>query len=420
MQVGRQISFHTHDTVLFFYALHTKHFHCTHTQAWCGSPGGVAVPAKGSYYATQGLYACAEPDAGTVAWKTMLGNSGRQDVNLGGSRSVVKDDVGSVYIAGRTDTGLNGQTMAIGEYRSFVSKYDSSGKHVWTTIITSDAQAYTDDITIDSQRRLYVGVRYRNVNKASVIVRLNSDTGSESWTSVVSVLAVLADSNLALGAGPEWVYVSYRTTAGAYISRFAADGGVIQKTFDLPITSQDEPRTLATTQDGGGFVAGDAKNGLSAQAHAGGASDMFVSKFNYDGTFSWTRLLGSTGDDFVRSIAVDIWDNVYVAGFVDSGVAPANSVMFDGQAVAGGQDGFVVKYAVDGTKLWSALQGTSAADSARTVDVDDAGNVVVVGKTAGNLFGQILASTDFNDISIVSAQNLHVVVSGRGFVGVCL
>jgi hypothetical protein len=384
-----------HDTKTFLFYLHTHTFP--------GSPGGVAFPAKGSYYATQGLYACAEPDAGTVAWQTMLGNSGRQDVNVGGSRSVVKDDDGSVYIAGRTDTGINGQTMTTAEYRTFVSKYDSSGRHMWTTIISSSSQAYTDDITIDSRRRLYVGVRYRNVGKASIIVRINSDTGSISWTAQVSDIEVLANSNLALSAGPEWVYVSYRTTSGPYLSRFSADG-VKEKTFDLPITSQDEPRTLATTKDGGGFVAGDATKGMSAQAHAGGASDMFVCKFNYDGEFSWTRLLGSTGNDYVQSIAVDIWDNVYVAGFVDSGTAPPNTVMFDGLAVAGSQDGFLVKYAVDGTKLWSALQGTTAADSARSVDVDDAGNVVIVGKTAGNLFGQILTSTDSNDISIVSVK----------------
>lgn len=72
-------------------------------------PGGVANYAMGQFYEVAVLYPCAEPDAGAISWKTIFGNGGNQDTSSLGSRTVIKDRTGNVYIATRSDTTINGQ-----------------------------------------------------------------------------------------------------------------------------------------------------------------------------------------------------------------------------------------------------------------------------------------------------------------------
>lgn len=78
-----------------------------------------------------------------------------------------------------------------------------------------------------------------------------------------------------------------------------------------------------------------------------------------------------------------------MGGYVDAGSAATDKVFFDNKGLVGGEDGVIVKYASDGTRLWSAIQGTPANDRAQSLDLDDAGNVYIAGRTAGALNEQV-------------------------------
>jgi len=113
----------------------------------------------------------------------------------------------------------------------------------------------------------------------------------------------------------------------------------------------DFASALTTGLDGSIYVSGWTDGNLDGQANSGGLSDAFVTKFNPDGTKLWTRLLGTSGDDYAYALTTGLDGSIYVSGFTFGNL--------DGQANSGGADAFVTKYSADGTKLWTRLLGTS-------------------------------------------------------------
>ena len=71
-------------------------------------------------------------------------------------------------------------------------------------------------------------------------------------------------------------------------------------------------------------------------------------------------------------------------------VCGSTSINLDGETNHGGQDGFVSKYAADGTRLWTRLIGLNAAnvqsyEYANAVTVGADGSVFVSGRTSGTV-----------------------------------
>ena len=94
------------------------------------------------------------------------------------------------------------------------------------------------------------------------------------------------------------------------------------------------------------------------------------------GDKQWSRLLGTTADDYAEGVTVDGSGNLYVAGY--------SSGNFDNKSNAGSYDMFVVKYNAQGDKQWSRLLGSTDYDVARGVTVDGSGNLYVAGYSYGN------------------------------------
>ena len=128
------------------------------------------------------------------------------------------------------------------------------------------------------------------------------------------------------------------------------------------------------------YVGGYATASLHGQTLTGG-KDIFVIKFSADGTRLWTRLFGSTGDDVVASMALDVFGNVLLAGSVSASTA----ISFYGTTLSGTSDGFVLRCGPDGTRDWSNLLGSAFVDRAESVAADAAGNAVVAGITDGQV-----------------------------------
>lgn len=111
--------------------------------------------------------------------------------------------------------------------------------------------------------------------------------------------------------------------------------------------------------------------------------DVFVSKFNGD----LTRLLASTflggaSSDYVRSIAIDLSNNVYVAGQTSSLDFPTTDGAYDASK-SGYSDAFVAKLSGDLTHLIaSTFLGGSSDDYVYSVCLDQNGiSICVTGRT---------------------------------------
>jgi len=107
------------------------------------------------------------------------------------------------------------------------------------------------------------------------------------------------------------------------------------------LATNDYANGVATDSSGNVYVAGVTYGGLDWNTSAG-ANDLFVVKYNSNGTKEWTKQLGSASSDYANGVATDSSGNVYVTGDTYGGL--------DGNTSAGYNDLFVVKYYSSGTK----------------------------------------------------------------------
>ena len=141
----------------------------------------------------------------------------------------------------------------------------------------------------------------------------------------------------------------------------------------------------------GVYVVGSTYGALPGQRNAG-LSDVYLQKFDTNGTAVWTRQFGTGANDIGNGVAADS-SGVYVVGST-VGTLP-------NQTTAGFTDAFVRKYDSYGTELWTRQFGSTnfGTDEALGVAVDATG-VYVVGRTNGALFGQTQGSTNIDDAFI--------------------
>jgi hypothetical protein len=145
-------------------------------------------------------------------------------------------------------------------------------------------------------------------------------------------------------------------------------------------TGYDRGNSVATAADGSVYVAGATTGSIDGQANHGGW-DGFFTKYSANGTKQWTQLVGGTGNDHMASsVATGADGSVYVAGHTNGSI--------DGQANHGGYDGFVTAYAADGTKQWTQLVGSTNKDYGTSVATAADGSVYVAGYTEGSIDGQ--------------------------------
>ncbi|MRG91605.1 SBBP repeat-containing protein [Polyangium spumosum] len=110
---------------------------------------------------------------------------------------------------------------------------------------------------------------------------------------------------------------------------------------------------------------------------SGGKEDAFVAKLSPTGQVLWAKRFGDAQNQSATGIAADAQGNVYVTGIF------IGTVNFGGSNLTSDtiffQDVFLVKFAPDGTHVWSQKFGDSNIQYSRSLVVDALGNVVISG-----------------------------------------
>src|SRR6185503_469767 len=206
---------------------------------------------------------------------------------------------------------------------------------------------------------------------AFTVVKLDTFSGAEDWRQVItdspngSAKAVVVDPAGDVIAGgaipragsrPAFAVVKLDGASGGERWRYSATGS-----------------TALGFLDGVSKVAVDAARNVvavGAVTNTGTQADFAVIKLDgADGVELWRRTLNGTanGSDRANAVAVDAAGDVFAAGFL------ANTV--------GGADFTVVKFdGLTGAERWRQVlpaPGGCCVGGAQTVDVDDAGDVVV-------------------------------------------
>jgi hypothetical protein len=274
-----------------------------------------------------------EPSSMNVKWVRLLGTSSNDF-----SRSIATGLDGSIYVSGETGGNLDGHTN-VGSFDSFVTKYNANGTKLWTRLIGSSQQDYAKALATGPDGSIYV-----------------------SGVTIPS-----------LGA---------QYTSGGFVTKFHADGTIIWSSL---LNTEVYAQALTTGLDGSIYVSGFAAKNLDGQLNAG-SLDSFITKYNANGAKLWTRLVGSSKDDYSFALTTGLDGSIYLAG-VSTGT-------INGQSTSGG---IVTKVNPDGTVLWTRILGTSVTAYALTTGLD--GSIYVSGTAYSDLDGQ--NNSGYNDCFVI-------------------
>jgi uncharacterized delta-60 repeat protein len=326
-----------------------------------------------------------------LPWTLQAGGSGDDY-----GRSVATAADGSVYVAGYSNGSIDGQANLGGGSDGFVTKYAANGTKKWTRLAggtggdeaRSVATAVDGSVYVAGYTNGSIDGQANHGDGDGFITKYAAD-GTKKWTRLAGGTGLDQAYSVATAADGS-VYVAGYTTGtidgqanhgsnDGFVTKYAADG-TKQWTQLAGGTGVDGGTSVATAADGSVYVAGWTTGSIDGQANLGN-EDGFVTKYAADGTKKWTRLVGGTSYDGVSSVATAADGSVYVAGYTKSS--------FDGQDNHGGYyDGFVTKYAADGTKQWTRLAGGTDFDQAHSVTTAADGSVYVAGQTNGSIDGQ--------------------------------
>jgi len=265
---------------------------------------------------------------------------------------------------------------------------------------------YANGVATDSSGNVYVtggtkGGLDGNTSAGNTdlfVVKYNS-SGTKQWTKQLGSSGLDSANGITIDSSGN-VYVTgvtfggldWNTSAGAndlFVVKYNSNG-TKEWTKQLGSASSDSANGVATDSSGNVYVVGGTKGNLLGISNSG-RTDAFVIKFDSSGIKQWTKKLGTWQNDLANGVATDSSGNFYVTGFTYQHL--------DGNTSAGNADLFVVKYDSKGKKQWTKQLGTSGHDRARGVVTDSSGNVYVAGGTYGGLDGNTNAGN--SDLFVV-------------------
>jgi hypothetical protein len=312
---------------------------------------------------------------------------------------------GNVYVTGHTSGGLDGNTNA-GSSDLFVVKYDNGGIKQWTQQLGTYSSEFIHGIATDTSGNVYVtghtnGGLDGNTNAGSsdlFVVKYDSG-GIKQWTQQLGTshddyahgIATDTSGNVYV-TGYTWGGLGGNTNVGSddlFVVKYDSEG-IKQWTQQLGTSFPDLAYGIATDTSGNIYVTGATWGGLGGNTNVG-SDDLFVVKYDSEGIKQWTQQLGSSSYDRAQGIATDTSGNVYVTGATRGGLG--------GNTNVGSDDLFVVKYDSEGIKQWTQQFGSSSPDHAYGISTDTGGNVYVTGSTSGGLDGN--ANAGNNDFFVV-------------------
>jgi hypothetical protein len=251
------------------------------------------------------------------------------------AKEIAMDKVGNIYITGYTELGLDGNTSAGGN-DIYLVKYHSAGTKQWTKQLGSSADDNAEDIAVDENGNIYItGHTFGNL-----------------------------DGNVNAGPG----------TSDLFIVKYNSSG-IKQWTKQLGTTFPDYGEGIAVDSNGDIYIAGHSYGNFDGNAN-NGIYDLLLIKLDSSGVMQWSRQFGTFYTDYAYDVALDSDRNVYITGITEGGL--------DGNTNAGGKDIFLTKFDSSGVKQWTRQFGSAGNDEAYGVVVDINGNIYVTGSTSDN------------------------------------
>ena len=272
--------------------------------------------------------------------------------NVGSSIGV--DDSENVFVSGTfgasemtiDDITIYNNDLLDGEI--YLLKFDASGTALWARTGRGSSNEYTDAIAIDGEGNVYIAGTFFSPTVTfdnTVLTNTSSD---------YDIFIVKYNSN-----------------------------GVVQWAKKCGGNKYDIVRDIKTDHQGNIIICGHFESAvmyfgnLSVANPNTETSDIFIAKFNSDGTPLWAKRAGNSSADIGTGVAVDSSDNIYLSGSIGStGIVFGNLPAI---STNGNYDIFVAKYNALGTALWSKNTGSVNYELGANAVIDLNDNLYISG-----------------------------------------
>ncbi|TPE43260.1 SBBP repeat-containing protein [Pontibacter mangrovi] len=294
--------------------------------------------------------------------------------------AIATDAQGNVYITGNS--------QGVSPVNMITLKYSPSGQLLWKYAYDADDIVQANDIAIDNQGGVYLLGTYSAMNSDFITIRLDAQTGQQSWVQQFNGPSNRNDQPAAITTDNSGgVYVtgtseSNQTEFNIVTIRYEALTG--NKTWDMEYSGPgfgSSGADLATDNNGSVYVIGTSINPdafsrdmVTIRYEAATGAELWAIRYS-------NKELENGDLAYGRSIAIDSNGMVYVAGSSYGTDAGVNYV--------------AISYDAAGTQRWLSRYnyqpGVYSTDEAAIIAVDNQGGVFVTGSS-----GSAMATVGFN------------------------
>ena len=359
-------------------------------------------------------------DTDGIIWSAYLGDTGR-DIPL----ALEIDASGCIYLAGDTESS---DFPTSGAYDStyngggdiFLAKFDPDGLLLWSTFFGGSDLDAAPGIALDDSSNVYLvgytlsdetsesfpatGGKYQATYQGGggdgFLAKFDS-SGSFQWATYIGGSAVdsmqfvqvASDGDLiVLGASGS----SGMATAGAYDEtpdttkngyyeidgfaiRLSSDGTTREwSTYAAVTTGDDYLKGIALDDSDNIYTATwhDIDDPATADENSDGEAGLLI--LSSDGSSGTWVTYDGAGYQRPTAVVLDESGNIYLSGITDDAEA---LTLYDTplEAYHSDKDGFIIKHNTSGTLTWSTFFGESGDDRIWWMEVSDAGSLVITG-----------------------------------------
>ncbi|MBN8609922.1 MAG: hypothetical protein J0L92_05030 [Deltaproteobacteria bacterium] len=297
---------------------------------------------------------------------------------------IAVDADGSVYLSGGTTGALDG--VNAGDFDALLVKYDAAGRLVWTRQLGTAVWDYARDVAIDEGTGdvLIVGYGAGDIDGdgataggTDVYVARFTSEGTRVWIRQIGTSGNDESWDLAVDASGSTVVSMW--TDGAFegvnaggldyaIARLARDG-TLTWARQGGTSADDQGHSIGVARDGTAYVVGYTRGVLEPGGTNAGETDLFVARYDVDGTRVWIRQRGTPAADQAYDATVDAIGRPWLVGVTDGAL--------DGQPSAGSTDVFLMRFSRDGDWQLTRQRGSSGNEITFGVAVDGSGRAFV-------------------------------------------
>ncbi len=236
------------------------------------------------------------------------------------------------------------------------------------------------------------------------IAKFNS-TGSLLWSTYLGASEMDYCYGIAVDSQNNIVVSGYTWYWGGQVTSFPASNQVHNGLDDIFVTKFDENGSLIWSELFGGdssdrgydvevdendsiYITGTTQSTNFPILNAydsthNGFGDVVLMKLHSNGTLNWSTFMGGSTTD--RAFCLDVKnDSIAISGDTSSDNFPTKNAYISSRV--GSQDSFVAKFLLNGSLVWSTFLGGTHNDFSYGISIDSTGRIVTVGSTYSTNF----------------------------------